>query len=103
MLRVVHLRLVVQHVLLAFLVPTRLTENLQVVDRHQDARKLCDLLKLLVGCFFLVGFNFLLALVNVLKLCIQLCNVVVQFHDLRVHGLLIHYDAVLNFSQTRLL
>ena len=100
MLRVNNLSLVVQHVLLAFFVTARLTECLQIVDRHQDARKLCDLLKLLVGCFFFIGFNFLLALVDVLKLCIQLCNVVVQFHDLRVHFLLIIYDAGLNFSQT---
>lgn len=88
---------------LSVFVSARLAKALQVINSHEDTTELRNLVQLLAARLFLVGFDLLLLDVDLFELRIKLRVVVVQFHDLRVHVLLVFYHFALHVRQRLLL
>ena len=74
----------------------------EVVDGHKDASEVTDLGQFLRRDLLSLTLELVLLVLNSLKALLQLCNVIIQLHNLSLHVLLISGNCLLEFFQLTL-
>ena len=74
----------------------------EVVDRHQDSGQVTNLGQLLGARLLRLTLKFVLLVFYPLELLLQLCNLIVELHDVSLHVLLILNDLVFETVQLAL-
>jgi hypothetical protein len=75
---------------------------LQVVNRHQYACQVAHLRQLLGGDLFCLGFQLVFLVLNRLETLLELCDVVIELHDLRFHVFFVVCHRLLKLFQLSL-